>query len=482
MSDLIAKQTQHEDGNRVTDGTAQPPARLPDAVASPSSELLGRTRTACVWGLGYIGWSTVEALRAEKINVVGYDVSADRVAFLKDQEEPGLLRVTDDRDLALGDDIAVHFICVPTERQAEPYSEALLDVFVSIVRATASRPRSGPPPLVIIESTLTPGTVAQLLLPQAIDAGLIPDQDLLLALAPRRDWFLSEGYGLRDLDRVYGGVGETSADAAYDVLSLVCDTLHRAQGHVEAELVKCVENSYRHLEITLANQLTLGYPHVDMVEVLRLAGTKWNIGTYHPSFGTGGYCIPLSSRYLLSGAARPEELSLLSQAVDTDMRMRSLVATAVGGGPVLILGVAYKGGIKVATLSPTIRIAEELHRLGVPFSVHDPMYTDEEIEALLGAGTVTKDLAAAVRGADTVLIVPDHPEFRGDPYLELLTERRESPLLILDNHGVLEDHPSWPEWVTYRRAGNPLWLDTDAVRAPVGRGLPSGALVEKDLV
>ncbi|SER74360.1 nucleotide sugar dehydrogenase [Streptomyces sp. yr375] len=444
---------------------------LPDALATHRAELIGWRKTACVWGLGYIGWSTVEALRAEKIRVLGYDVSAARVAALREHDDPGLLQLTDEREPALADDIAVHFVCVPTERQAEPYSEALLDVFASIVRATAARPRTGTPPLVIVESTLTPGTVEQLLLPLAREAGLVPGRDLLLALAPRRDWFLAEGYGLRDLDRVYGGVDETSAIAAHEVLSLMCDTLHRAPGHLEAELVKCVENSYRHLEITLANQLTLGYPHIDMVEVLRLSGTKWNIGTYHPSFGTGGYCIPLSSRYLLRGAARPEELSLLSQAVETDMRMRSLVAESVGDGPVLILGLAYKGGIKVATLSPTIRIAEELNRLGVPFRAHDPLYTGEEIEALLGAGTVVEDLAEAVRAAATVLIVPDHLEFRGEPYLGLLTEERESPLLILDNHGVLADHPAWPAGVTYRRAGNPQWLDTAAADPAVAKDL-----------
>ncbi|GAB2919499.1 UDP binding domain-containing protein [Streptomyces heilongjiangensis] len=454
----------------MTAGRERPSDTRFGGLSTPCSELVTGRRASCVWGLGYIGWSTVEALRAEDIRVLGYDVSTERVAALRHSEGPGL-KVTDGREQALTDDIAVHFVCVPTERQAEPYSDALLDVFTSICRATAARPRSGTPPLVIIESTLTPGTVEQLLLPVAVDAGLVLGRDLLLALAPRRDWFLAEGYGLRDLDRVYGGVNDASATAAYEVLSLMCNTLHRARGHLEAELVKCVENSYRHLEITLANQLTLGYPHVDMVEVLRLAGTKWNIGTYHPSFGTGGYCIPLSSRYLLRGAAHPEELSLLSQAVETDTRMRSLVAESVADGPVVILGLAYKGGIKVATLSPTIRIAEELTRLGVPFSVHDPMYTDEEIEALLGAGTAAPDLATAIRGAATVLIVPDHPEFRGEPFLGLLTEERKSPLLILDNHGVLADHPSWPERVTYRRAGNPLWLDTPTANAPAEKDL-----------
>ncbi|MFE6050007.1 UDP binding domain-containing protein [Kitasatospora sp. NPDC056446] len=369
--------------------------------------------------------------------------------------------MTSDQARALAEDIAVHFVAVPTEREAEPFTGALVDVFAAIVAATAAR-RPERPPLVIVESTLTPGTVEDLLLPMIATAGLEPDRDLLLALAPRRDWFLAEGYGLRDLDRIYCGIAERSADAAREVLGLMCDTLHRAPSHVEGELVKCVENAYRHVEITLANQLSLAYPHVDMVEVLRLAGTKWNIGTFHPSFGTGGYCIPLSSRYLLRGAADATELSLLSHAVETDMRMRSLVADAVAArGPVLVLGLAYKGGIKVATLSPTVRITEELRRLGVPVSVHDPMYRAEEIDALLGDGTAATDLASAVREAATVLVVPDHPEFRAEPYPSLLDEPRAEPLLVLDNHGVWADR-TWAGHVVYRRAGGASWLAAPA--------------------
>ncbi|MEU6312348.1 UDP binding domain-containing protein [Streptomyces sp. NPDC047014] len=447
------------------------PATVPAAPAVPAphpdyrADLVAGRTTACVWGLGHIGWSTVEALRAEGVAVVGYDIDPARAeqrrAVASGPAGPAA-RVTSDQALALAENVAVHFVAVPTEREAEPFSGALVEVFSAIVADTAAR-RPDRPPLVIVESTLTPGTVEELLLPIIASAGLAPDTDLLLALAPRRDWFLAEGYGLRDLDRIYCGVAARSADAARDVLGLMCDTLHRAPSHIEGELVKCVENAYRHVEITLANQLSLAYSHVDMVEVLRLAGTKWNIGTFHPSFGTGGYCIPLSSRYLLRGAADASRLSLLSEAVDTDMRMRGLVAEAIAPrGPVLVLGLAYKGGIKVATLSPTVRITEELRRLGTEFSVHDPMYSAEEIEALLGPGTAATDLARAFREASTVLVVPDHPEFRGEPYLSLLDEPREQPLLVLDNHGVWDDDREWPAHVAYRRAGGISWLDASA--------------------
>ncbi|MFF4715123.1 UDP binding domain-containing protein [Streptomyces eurythermus] len=432
------------------------------------SELQSGRSAVSVWGMGYIGSSTFDALRAENLRVVGYDVSSERISALRaahagtaDADGSAgapTLTLTDDRAEALAPDVLIHFVAVPTERGALPHSRDLVDVLSAIVGATAARPRTARAPLVIIESTLTPGTVQRLLLPLLHDRGLVPDEDLLLALAPRRDWFVAEGYGLRDLDRVYSGIGSRSAEAAYSVLSLMCDTLHRASSHVEGELVKCVENAYRHLEITLGNQLTLAYPDVDMVEVLRLAGTKWNIGTFQPSFGTGGYCIPLGSRYLLAGSEHTEELSLLSQAVETDVRMRSVVADSVASrGPVVILGLAYKGDIKVVTLSPTLGISARLTELGVPFCVFDPLYTAEEINRILGAEVAVTDLPAALRAARTVLIVTDHAEFRHDPYLSLLTEPREGDLLILDNQGVAAGLV-WPEHIVYRQAGNSAWL------------------------
>ena len=83
-------------------------------------------------------------------------------------------------------------------------------------------------------------------------------------------------------------------------------------------MVKSIENAYRHMEITLANQLSLAYTNENMREVLKLVGTKWNIGTYHPGFGTGGYCIPLSSQYVLREVKDKSKLTLLRETIKTD--------------------------------------------------------------------------------------------------------------------------------------------------------------------
>ncbi|MGL5865273.1 MAG: UDP binding domain-containing protein [Dermatophilaceae bacterium] len=421
------------------------------------------TSGACragVWGLGYIGRSTFAALLQEKVTTVGFDIDASQAlaaAALVSEHDPRSEASTDDTRI-LQPDVTVHFIAVPTERHDQPCHDAITDVFGRIVTAV----RDGRAPrgvLVIVESTLAPGTTSQLLLPIVTSAGLVPDDDILIALAPRRDWLTMAADGLRTIDRVFGGIGPRSCVRARTFLSLMSDTLHEARTHVEAELTKCVENAYRHIEITLANQLSLAYPEADMVDVLRLAGTKWNMQQFHPSFGTGGYCIPLAGRYLLQGSQRPEMLTLITEAIVTDDAMRQRVIDSVAGtGPVLILGLAYKTNAKVATLSPTIDMARRLRELEVEHSVHDPLYTPAEILRICGSGAPA-DLAEATAQAGAVVVVTDHPEFRDPQVLRLLTLPRPEPLVVLDNYGGLSD-VAWPPHVHYWRAGTPGWLTT----------------------
>jgi len=411
-----------------------------------------------VWGLGYIGWSTVEAFAAEGVAIVGFDPDPARVAQRESIKPTPLVYVSPDSACVLDTNCLVHMIAVPTERDGAPHHEALRDVFEELAAAIEHGELSGRRPIVIVESTMTPGTTDQVIVPILQEHGLQVGRDLGLALAPRRDWFLAEGFGLRELDRIYAGYDGFSSRAAASVLALVNEVLHEAPGHLEGELVKCVENAFRHVDISLANQLTLAFPGVNMVEVLRLAGTKWNVGTYHPSFGTGGYCIPLSSRYLLLGAPQAKELSLLEAAVDTDDRMRQLVAETVSStGPVFVMGIAYKGNIKVDILSPARAIVAQLLEAGVETTVWDPLYSPEEIDAKLGARVAASDVLARIARARTVLIVADHREFLDAEYVEALNAPRDERLVILDNYGLLQSVP-WRDHVDYFRAGNSGWL------------------------
>ena len=94
-------------------------------------------------------------------------------------------------------------------------------------------------------------------------------------------------------------------------------------------MVKSVENAYRHMDITLANQLSLAFPKDNIREVLKLVGTKWNQKTFHPGIGARGYCIPLSSRYILSQVRNVNKLSLLRETIKTDDSMVKFIANSI---------------------------------------------------------------------------------------------------------------------------------------------------------
>ena len=123
----------------------------------------------------------------------------------------------------------------------------------------------------------------------------------------------------------------------------------------------------------------------------------------------------------------------------------------------LVLGVAYKGGIKVDILSPARAIVERLRADKVGLVVCDPMYSDEELDRLFGPGLTTGDVAAAIRAARTVLVIPDHPEFLKPYYLDAVNHPREDTLVVIDNHGLMQD-VAWADHVVYRRAGSERWF------------------------
>lgn len=438
-------------------------------------ELLFGGKRIGIWGAGYIGFSTMAHYAAEDVACLGVDTDPDRVRAINAGEiyipglnywlgfetQPlvgaGLLSATTDYRALLQPDVLVHFVCIPTEKDGKPYADHLVDVIGKI--AQQKRAALEPPPLVIVESTLTPGTSDRLVLPLFRAAGLTPGEDILYAVAPRRDWFVDRDKSLRALDRVFGGIDDGATEAARDVLGLVCDKLHAASDHRAAEMVKSIENAYRHMEITLANQLSLAYPNVNMREVLQLVGTKWNVGTFHPSFGTGGYCIPLSSRYVLEGAERPDHLSLLAETVKTDEAMPGRVAASLlrrKCGSVGILGLSYKGNLKVAALSPSIGIVQALLAAGTTVKLYDPYFTAPEVREI--AGVEMFAFPEGLREFDAIVVTADHKEFMAAHVHSVLTSLGRCKV-ILDNVGIWRNFALHRNHIEYHLAGDARWLD-----------------------
>lgn len=430
-------------------------------------DLLSGRRCVAVWGAGFVGGTTAMAYAAEGVRVIAFDTNPEAVAeinrgvlrvanleywFGARMEEfvsRGLVRATGRWEDLRDEPVAAHFVAVPTEREGEPWDGAIIE--------TIERLRSLPPALVIVESTLIPGRL------ERMDLG-----DLRIGVAPRRDWFHSPEKNLRNLPRVYAGRDAETTVEMREVLSIVCDHLLAAPGIREAELVKSVENALLHVPAVVAAQLARAYPGLDIGEVLRLASTHWRIPRYYPSFGTGGYCIPVSSRYVIEGAERPEALTILAAAVESDRREPDRVAEWLLGRwdgarpPVLLLGLAYKGDIKVHALSPAIRIGRRLLEAGVPLRAHDPYYTAAEVRGLL-PGAVPVEGIEGGRGASAVVVSTDHKAFARLPARDLLASLAPGTL-VLDNYGVWAKHAAAfnAAGIEYLRPGAPGYLQERA--------------------
>ncbi|MBT5330022.1 MAG: nucleotide sugar dehydrogenase [Gemmatimonadetes bacterium] len=434
-----------------------------------------------VWGLGYIGLSTAAYLAQRGVRCVGCDVNAERVGSvqrgehfmpgmdywlgfdLKPLVEDGHIEATTNwRDL-IHPKVLVHFIGVPTERDNEPYYEYLEDVITKIAHLGVLDAEH--PPLIIVESTLTPNTTDKVIIPLLEKAGLTVGEDVLLGVAPRRDWFLDSDKNLTYLDRIYGGYDQETADYMQEVLGIVCQKLHRAQDHRHAEIVKSVENAYRHMEITLANQLALAYPSLDMIEILRLVGTKWNVGTFRPGIGTGGYCIPLSSKYVLQGAEAPDALTLLQETIRTDDQMPTHIGDIFaqwGCRNVGVLGISYKGDIKVPRVSRSAQVAQGLAARGISVALHDPYFTAAEVEE--GWGLEHFEFPGDIERFDGLLVAADHREYTKAMWDEL-SGKLANCRLIIDNCGIWKDVDFKRHGIRYMEPGTKNWLAVEPVHA-----------------
>jgi UDP-N-acetyl-D-mannosaminuronic acid dehydrogenase len=435
-------------------------------------QLLRGEKKIGMWGLGYIGYSSMAYFAKSGVRCIGTDPVEDKVRAVNEGKiaipnmeywlgfnvkplaEAGLMHATSDWKEMISNDVLVHLVCVPTEKGAEPYDGILIDVIEKLCHY--KNVKTDHPPLVIIESTITPDRVEKAVIPILKNHGIQHGKDILIGVAPRRDWFVSPEKTVKTLPRVVGGTTQETTDIMAEVLGIICDTVLKAPDHRHAAIVKSIENAYRHLDITLANQLTVAYPDIDMRKVLKLVGTKWNIGTYHPSFGTGGYCIPLAPQYVLGGAKNPEKLTLLKEAIKFDFEMPARVVESLvkrGSKSVGILGLAYKGDLKVDILSPTIKIVEGLKKNKINVKVHDPYYSAEELKRILGVETF--GFPEGLGEFDTILVAADHMHYKSIPTASI-TSNLKKCRLILDNADIWRGIDFGK--IEYHQAGDKGWL------------------------
>jgi UDP-N-acetyl-D-glucosamine dehydrogenase len=279
-------------------------------------------------------------------------------------------------------------ICVPT-----PLSESDGPDLTAVKAATETAARllrAGT--TVILESTTYPGTTDEVVRPiLEKGTGLTAGIDFTLAFSPERIDPGNGVYGIRNTPKVVGGITPACTDAAARFYERVCDTVVKAKTAREAEMAKLLENTYRHVNIALVNEMAI-FCHelgVDLWDAIRCAATKpFGFQAFYPGPGVGGHCIPIDPNYLsykvrmeLSYPFRFVELAqeinsrMPGYVVDRAAEILNSDAKPLNGARVLLLGVTYKRDIADQRESPARPIARKLLQRGAVLSFHDP-YVD----------------------------------------------------------------------------------------------------------
>ena len=409
-----------------------------------------------VIGLGYVGLPLAIQAVSSGFRVTGYDTSEEKVAGLmagrshiddmSDAEVAEMLaagfRATADGTTLEAQDVIV--ICVPT-----PLSEAD-GPDLSAVRAAAQTAghllKAGT--LVSLESTTYPGTTEEVVRPLLEKAsGLTAGIDFSLAFSPERIDPGNPTYGFRNTPKIVGGLTPSCTDAAEEFYGRICDQVIRAKSSREAEMAKLLENTYRHVNIALVNEMLIFSREldVDLWDAIRCAATKpFGFQPFYPGPGVGGHCIPIDPNYLsykVRTLGYPFRFVELAQEINGRMpgyvtdRAAELLnrhAQPVNGAKVLLLGVTYKRDIADQRESPARPLARKLLNRGAQLSYHDPHVPDWQVDGQ--AIPRAEDLEAALAGADLVILLQAHRAY--DP-----AQLTRAARLLLDTRGVLPPSP-----------------------------------------
>jgi UDP-N-acetyl-D-glucosamine dehydrogenase len=389
-----------------------------------------------ILGLGYVGLPlAAEAARAG-LSVIGYDVNQDvvdglntgrsHVDDLSDSDiaamrAAGFRATTDETEIGSADTAVV---CVPT-----PLSEQRgpdLSAVESAMTAVARNLRPGM--VVILESTTYPGTTDEIVRPILEQAGLVAGRDFHLAFSPERIDPGNPEFGTHNTPKVVGGHTHACSDAAAAFYQRFVERVVRARGTREAETAKLLENTYRHINIALVNEMAR-FCHelnIDLWDVIRAAATKpFGFQPFYPGPGVGGHCIPIDPNYLSHNVrARlgyPFRFVELAEEINATMpayvahRAQNILNHAgkpVQGSSVVLLGVTYKPDIADQRESPAIPLAKQLIALGANVIYHDPHVAEWTIDGtpINAAG----DLPTAIAAADLTILVQNHTAYDPD--------------------------------------------------------------------
>lgn len=406
-------------------------------------------------GLGYVGLPLALLAAKKGIRTIGYDIDENKIESIKQgkvyvdldyavdwfSDAKGNFVATSNHNMLK--DCNIKIICVPTpvDDDRKPDFNPLL----SAVRMISEH--MSPKDLVIVESTISPGTMENKVQPILDSLGI----EYYLAHCPERIDPGNKAYNLYNIPRVVGGKdNESTILAAKFYRSIIPVTVMEVSSMRVAEATKITENAFRDVNIAFANEIAricdaLG---IDIIEVIEGAKTKpFSYIPHYPGIGVGGHCIPVDPYYLIETALKAgvePRLMMTARMINNSMPVHAirlyeeaLIESKITNPRIALLGMAYKQDVADDRESPYYETARLLSEKGYKYISHDPYFPDK---------SDCESLDDTLKNADAIIIVTAHTDYRN-------MNIPDNIRVVVDGRNILDPKKLLPRNIVYRGIG-----------------------------
>ncbi|WML58597.1 nucleotide sugar dehydrogenase [Neobacillus sp. PS2-9] len=408
----------------------------------------------CTVGLGYIGLPTSIMFAKHDVNVVGVEIRPQVVELLNSGtihiEEPGLQEALNEvlekgtfRATLSPEKADAFIIAVPTPNNDDLYKSCDLSYVLSAVNSVIPYLEKGN--VLIVESTIAPRSMDDYVKPLVEKAGFVVGKDIFLVHCPER---VLPGQILHELiynNRIVGGITPECTEAGAMVYSTFVKGEIIKTTAKTAEMSKLMENTFRDVNIALANELTkvCNELEINALDVIEMANKHPRVNLHYPGPGVGGHCLAVDPYFIVAKAPEQAKIINLSRSVNTSMpeyvvnNVNTLMEN-VDGKVITVFGLTYKGNVDDIRESPAMEIYEELLAQGkYEVRAFDP-HVEKEF--------VIEDMEAAVNSSDLIVILTDHNEFKALDFNQLAKMNNKR---IFDTRNIVKNLPEDIEYINF---------------------------------
>lgn len=392
----------------------------------------------CVIGLGYIGLPTA-LLLSKNHEVYGCDINKEVVAKINNREvpflEPGMNEIIQESNIVAAThpvESDIFIICVPTPFDKEVRMADLRYVKNALEDIT---PYLRPGNLVVIESTIPPGTCEKIAIPVLEKSNLVVGKDIFLSHCPERAIPGRTFFEMVHNDRLIGGINKKSTDLTVGIYSsFVQGNIYKTDSRT-AEFVKLIENTFRDVNIALANELAMLAEDIgiNVWEAIGLANKHPRVNILSPGPGVGGHCIAIDPWFLTESSCNAKLITMAREINDgmpsfiISKVKRIFQAAGIKNPIISIFGVAYKGNIDDTRETPALKLIKLCEKEGWNVKIFDPRVKKFEYPLL--------SIQEALENSNLIIIEVEHDEFKkldADMVAGLVANR-----IILDTKNII---------------------------------------------